>query len=491
MKNGLNFKRKLVVLMLWTFMCSWAKAQPNLAFYPLEDQFNSFDYNPAFLTSREKFTFSIFPLAATTVGYNNQEVIRDMTSKFIDGVITNDDYKNAFNKMINQSSFLQNAESSLLSFTYRSKIGFFNFRIKDSEYFIATVEGGITKFIFKPEISSVIIDQIQTLRAQTSHYREYSLGYSYKSRNKRLTSGIRAKLYFGKFAFFSNISGSIQRDPGSLNDYILKASGLVNISFPENTIKTPEGSKTTYGFSNSKIRDYVFNTGNPGMGVDLGIKYQYTPELTLSISIIDLGKINWKSNLHTRKIDQEYELSNYEISPNGQTITKTNLSSYSDTINFSLFSLDSAAFSRPLPMSLYGGIKYQVNPGFSLSITDRYVVVKDLNYNSLSVSANFDVSKKLSISTGYSMIADSYFNIPLALLVRGNRGQFFLGTDNLTSIVFPSLGEFAGISFGACFYLFTRRDLSMKPSDLTPFYRPRKIIKRRNSGLIINERPEY
>lgn len=478
--------------MICTLMSSMSIAQPNLAFYPLDNQFNSFDYNPAFLTSRKKYTFSIFPLAGTSVGFNNQQVFKDMTSKFLSGEITNDDFREVFNSKVSQSTFLQNYESSLLSFTYRSKIGFFNFRIKESEYFMANLEGEITKFIFTTKINSATIGQSQYLPAQAAHYREYSLGYAYKSPSKRFSAGIRAKLYFGKFAFFSNVSGKIEKY--QFNDYVLKTSGIVNVSFPANTISNPNDTAKSVNFSDKKqIFDYLFNTGNPGMGVDLGIKYDVTEALTVSMSIIDLGKIYWKTNLNSRINDGEYPLSKpfvYTRVGEVETISKSEVYSYSDTFDFSRLSSDSSPFSKPLPTSLYAGLKYRFNPGFSLAITDRYIVLKDLNYNSLSVSANFDVNKKLSISSGYSIIGDSYFNVPVAFLYDGNFGQFYLGTDNLASIVNPSSPDFAGISFGACFYLFTKKNMYLKRSELTPFYQPRKIIKRRRTGLIIKAKPE-
>lgn len=492
MKNSLSFKRKLLFLIFWTFMFTMTKAQSSLAFYPLTKLFNSFDSNPAFLSSPEKFTFSIFPLGGTSLGYNNQEVIRNMTSKFFQGSIDNQDYKKDFNDILSQSSFHQSLESSLLSFTYRSDIGFFNFRIKESEYFLAKAKGDLTEFIFKSDVQRAVIDQTQSLPAQSAHYREYSLGYSYQSRHKRFTAGIRAKLYFGKFAFFSNISGSIQN---KFNDYILKTSGLINISFPTNTIYNPKDSSNTFDFSSSKIFHYLLNSGNPGMGVDLGINYHVTPDLSFSMSVIDLGKIKWKSNVISRILDEEYLLDNstYQTSTEGgvRTITKNGDYTYSESFDFSKLAIDSTTFSKPLPTSIYAGIKYKVNPGFSMDITDKYVAVKDLGYNSLSVTASIDLNKKLSISTGYSMIADALFNIPLALLYQGYFGQIFLGTDNLTAIALPSSAQYAGISFGACFYLFTNRNLTQDASDYTPFYKPRKIIKNHRTGLILNEDSNY
>jgi len=493
MKNGLNIKCKLLFLMLWTFMFTLTKAQSSLAFYPLTHQFNSFDYNPAFLTSHEKFTFSIFPLGGTSLGFNNQEVIRSMATKFFQGALSNQDYKDASNNMMSKSSFRQNLESTLLSFTYRSDIGFFNFRIKDSEYFLASLKGDIIKFIFKSGIQSAVVDQIQSLPAQSAHYREYSLGYTYKSKYERFTAGIRAKLYFGKYALFSNISGSIQNKS---TGYVLKTSGLLNISFPSNTIYSPNDSTNAIYFKSSKISEYLSNSSNLGMGVDLGINYHVTSVLTFSMSMIDLGKINWKSNVYSRSLvsKNDQSLSPYQTKTQGgvQTITKTGNDPYSDKFVSSDFGDENnTTFSKPLPTSLYAGIKYQLNPGLSIDITDKFVAAKNLSYNSLATTATFDINKKLSICTGYLMIADALFNIPFALLYQGNFGQVFLGTDNLTSIVFPSSADYFGISFGACFYLFKNRNQSRKVSDDNPFYSPRKNTKSWKTGLIMNEDSNY
>ena len=223
------------------------------------------------------------------------------------------------------------------------------------------------------------------------------------------------------------------------------------------------------------------NTNNPGMGVDLGIKYQVMPNLTLSVSIIDLGKINWKTNPQTLNLEPEYTL----------PTSKPDNTSYYSTIDFGKFTPSKKTFSKPLPTTVYAGIKYQVDPIFSIGIADRFVVIKDLSYNSFSVTGKLDVNKILSISTGYSIIANSYLNIPLALLFRGNFGQVYLSTDNFTAFLLPRYAEFAGVSAGACFYLFTKRNLHLKIPNYTPFYKPIKTIKNRKTGLTIKANQEY
>lgn len=477
--------------MLMTLTSLGLQAQSNLSFYPLDDHFNAFDYNPAFLKSPEKFTLSIFPMAGMNLILNNQDLFREAAKKSINGVISETYYRDLFNRSLDRSSFHENVDVTFLNFTYGSKKGFFNFRIKDRQFWDASIKGEVTNFIFKTDIHSATIDKVQHFPVKAMHYREYSLGYSFTSADKRLSAGVRGKLYFGKFAFYSYIDGSIT--PLTQGDgYGLSTKGMVHISFPHETLNSSNGDTYTINLNNASIKDYLFNSGNMGAGVDLGIVYKINPTLSFSMSVTDLGRINWKNNLNSRDMDKEFILnapSYYVSSISGvPTITKKEIFAYSDSFDFFDLKTDSSSFHTNLPTTIYAGLKYLVNPGLSVSVTDRYVAIKNLGYNSLSMEANMDLNKKLATSIGYSIIGNSYFNIPMALLLKQSYGQVYIGTDNLLFLVSPKKADNASASFGICFYLFTHRNLLLKRIDYLPFYQPRKTIKSRRSGLIIKAR---
>lgn len=468
------------------------KTQTNMVFYPIENQFNSSGYNPAFLTSNHKITFSIFPMGGTSIGYNNQRVIKDMVSNVITGNTSDDTYKQILISMLDRKLFHQSIESTLLTVTYHSSAGFFNFRIKENETFMASAKGELTSFILNDDIRSVVVDQIQNLPAQAVHYREYSLGYSFKSPLNRFYGGIRAKLYFGKAALYSTLSGSINKNEA--NNYILNTTGSVYMSFPQTKYNSATGAPILSTVGGSKTIDYLLNSGNVGVGVDLGFKYRFSPDLSISMSIIDLGKINWKTNLNS-KYFKPYTIPDSiitDVKNDGvtETITKNDysisedLSSYLDT-----FAVQ-PTFSRSLPLTVYASVKYQVNPGLALSLTNRFISSEGLRYNSIMAAANFDITKKIALSTGYSIIGNSYFNIPAAILYKGDFGQIYFGSDNLASILLPSISEYAGISFGTCFYLFRKRNLYKKAPDYLPFHKPKKRANRQKDGLILKAFPE-
>jgi hypothetical protein len=344
-----------------------------------------------------------------------------------------------------------------------------------------------------PETESVVVDEVQNIPAQIMHYREYSLAYSSPQGNRKLSAGIRAKLYFGKSVFSSEISGAIRNQGGS---YALKTWGKGYISMPESTTVNSDGTITGVP-GISSIGSYILNSGNPGIGVDLGIKYKITPKLSASLSVIDLGKISWKTNLNSKIFDGEYNIKDTSImhrfEKEDEIITKTS-DSVSFTNSFSnVFNLTyiKSRFSTPLPVTIYAGLNYQIKPTIMISLVDRFIRLKDMNHNSFSFFAKFDISKKLTVNTGYSIIGNAYSNIPLAVQFNRDFGQIYVGTDNLLAFVMPSISEFSGLTFGTCFYLFRKRDLYDLPTEKAPFHRPKKVKKVRNSGRIMKEYTDF
>ncbi|MFY9153646.1 MAG: DUF5723 family protein [Prolixibacteraceae bacterium] len=476
----------LFVLILMLVKVFPSSAQTNIVFYPLEDQFNSSGFNPAFLNSEHRFTFSIFPMGGTSIGYNNQRAIKELVSKFISGVTTDSDYKEILSSLTDHSTFNQTIESTLLNFTFLSHIGTLNLRINENENFSARIKGNASDFIIKTGIQSAVVGEEQYLPAQAMHYREYSLGYSTPLIRHRFKVGIRAKLYFGKSAFSSNLSGSITNESG---DYMLRTSGKVNISVPETNQVNPGTTNSISIFTGSSMVGYLMNNKNPGIGVDLGFKYRITPRLTVSMSMMDLGKISWKSNLNSKLFEGEYQITNYQvptqINQNGQeVITKISSEAISDSIS-NLFNLvyDRSTFSTTLPMSFYSGASYRINPKVQVNLLNKYVVIKDMNYNSTSLTASFNLNKSLSVNTGYAIIGNAFNNVPLAFLFKKDFGQIYFGTDNLAAFLLPELSDFAGFSFGTCFYLFKKRDVYKPINETFPYYKPRKISRNRNGKI--------
>ena len=472
-----------------------SKSQTGFEFYPLENQYNSSSYNPAFLSSIGQFTFSVFPFAGTSLGYNNQNEVQQLVKKLISGTNKEVEYIDLAKIMVDRPTYNQRLENELLSFTYRAKDGFWNFRISENAFFSASVNGPVSLFMIKPEVKSVAVGLIQKVPALILHYREYSVGYSTPEDHRNLSLGIRAKLYYGKAAFSSGISGSVNELGGT---YYLKMIGTGKMSMPESNTMNDDGSiTTTPSLSGSSVGKYLMNSGNPGFGIDLGAKYQFTSKFSASASIIDLGAINWKKNLNSKNFNGDFFFKSWSIQPsveNGiRMITKTADSiSFTDDVS-SLFKVkpSNRPFSTPMPVTFYAGLNYTLTPMVQLNLTDRFIRIKRMNHNSFSMTANIELSKRFTLNTGFATIGNAYDNIPLALLYNPDFGQIYFGTDNLLSLIAPESSEYTGFSFGMCFYIFRKRDLYEKPTDDFPYRRPKKVKKVENTGRIQQEYDEF
>ena len=472
----MKFKRKskqvFIILTYLIVSVLHGRAQTNMVFYSTENQINSPTLNPAFLTSQSKFTFGIFPLSGINVGYNNQLVIKNMLFKILNGHQTNDDFKDVFNSMVKLDLFYQRMENNIINIGYNSNLGSFDFRIRENMQLMANLKGDFSEMVTNTSLQTLPqgIKQ-QTFPAIALYYREYSIGYAKEIIKEKLTVGIRAKVYFGKSSMVSEVSGTVS--PTSANSIDLSTSGQLKISTPLKIITDNSVLSAVELSDGFTIGNFLMNSNNTGTGFDVGFNFKLTPELALSASVIDVGSIKWNNNLNTMKF-----VGSGTIKP-----TPANLPRDDEFSQLYKIETDSLPFSTRLPTTFYSGLKYRVNPKLNISLVNRFISTRSMSFNSLSVTGIYDVKKNLSISSGYSIIGNSYSNIPFAILYTGEAGQYYIGTDNLLSMIAPSTSDFSGITFGMCFFLF-RNKIKYEEHEYLPFYKRRKIISVNRTGLI-------
>jgi hypothetical protein len=312
----------------------------------------------------------------------------------------------------------------------------------------------------------------QNFPAIALYYREYSIGYAKEVIKEKLNVGIRAKVYFGKSSVVSEVTGTVV--PTSANIIDLHTSGQLKISAPLKIMTDNSGTLSAVEPSNGfTLGNYLMNSQNTGTGFDVGFDYKLFPDLAFSASLVDVGAIKWNNNLNTMKFV-------------GSGTIKPGLASLPREDNFDqLYKIetDSLPFSTSLPTTFFASLKYRVNPKLNISIVNRFVSTRSMSFNSLSVTGVYDVKKNLSISSGYSIIGKTYSNIPFAILYTGEAGQYYIGTDNLLSMIAPSTSDFSGITFGTCFFLF-RNKSKYKEHEYLPFYKEKKIRSVNKNGLI-------
>jgi len=477
--NYIKCERKVKRLFLIVFYCLVfalnIQAQTNMVFYSIENQFNSSNLNPAYITSQKQFSFSIFPLSGINIGYNNQKPIKDMITKILQGDQTNSDFREVFNGMIKLDLFYQKLETPLLNLGYNSNFGSFNFRIQENIQLMTVLNGGFSEFLTNSSSQSIAVNKPQLFPAQALHYREYSLGYAREVIKNRLTVGLRAKLYFGKLSMSSNVQGEVVKEN---NDYSLQIRNQVKISVPLNITLDPDSLLSLVELPNDfSVDNYMMNSKNIGVGLDIGMTYKITPDLVLSASMTDLGKINWKNNLNQITFYGDYKFPQEFISSEDNNILTKKNGFSNETIDFTKLykiKVDESPYSTNLPVTFYAALKYRLYPKFNVCAVDRFVSSQSMSFNSFSLTGIYDIKNNLSISSGYAILGKSYSNIPFSILYTGKVCQYYLGTDNLLSLIIPSTAEFSGITFGMCFFLFRNKDEYKESQEYLPFYREKK-----------------
>ncbi len=487
----LMISKKSGILLCFCFLLISAhqlKAQSNLLFYHENDLFNSSNYNPAFLNPSSKFTLSIFPLAGTSINFNDSQALSKISDILLVDV-THDALKDVLKSMVTRNLFYQHGEVAILNFSYRSKYGSFNFVIKENERLMMDFNGELSKFLMNEASETVTIGHTQEFPAEAIHYREYSLGYATELIKNKLTVGIRGKLYYGKAFMSSNVSAQITEQNG---EYFIESSGPLKLSVPASTVKDVNGNLVDLvPFDGYGIDKYLMNTGNFGTGIDLGFTYRIAPSVIFSASATDLGKISWKENLNSMEFDTQHHLQssdvNSHIADDGSVyLTKKDEEiSLVDSITsiFNIAPTTETMITKTLPATFYAGLKYIANPQLSFGIVDRYIKNRQLTYNNLSLTATYKPNKHFTFISGLSAFGRSYVNIPLGTTYHCPGGQAYLGTDNIISLLASSSTGYQGITFGACFYIF-RRKVKYEHIEYLPFFKHKKGNHRNGNGLI-------
>jgi len=135
-----------------------------------------------------------------------------------------------------------------------------------------------------------------------------------KQLTKKLTAGIRAKIYSSMFSYRStNNRGSFVTRLGD---------GDVNIY--EHTLQDVDVTVETSGYASlreldgsgeviSNVLGRAFFGGNIGVGVDLGATYTISDKLTASASLIDVGAIFHTKDVETYRATGTYTLDGIEL----------------------------------------------------------------------------------------------------------------------------------------------------------------------------------
>lgn len=469
-----KFSLKLVFLTIFIGGSILLRAQPNTLYF-MKGIPQTKDLNPARPGISDGFYFSMplfskIDLAANTNNWAYSDLIHWGTGTRADSLVID---LNKLKESIGSKNFaFESAALTVLEGGYKKGKNFYAVSLTDREFINVFFSKSLINLIQNGNYPVGQTYYSGNFGIGAQNYRELAFNYSHEV-NKKLTIGGAAKLLFGLGAIQSNSINLSAASPANGAYLDVNATGRVNISAPVNFNYNPGNGmiKSVNSLPNYSPSDYLINFRNPGMAVDLGFTYRLNKKTELSMSIIDLGMIGWKSNV-TRLTEQGHFLyKGINIVDQSKTppvvipLFKTAFNQLSDSIS-AAFRPDTVgnSFSTLLPTKIYFGIDYQLRKNISISGLSRIRIIDNAVRTSLTASANALFWERLSLSASYSIMESTFDNLGLGIGIKVGSMQIYTVADNLFSPFYPSTARNMNLRIGINF-IFGKEDSQSSGRD--------------------------
>ena len=427
-------------------------------------------HNPALHNNSSSVVVGLPGLSGLYCDFNSGFAVNDLihkgTGALSDSLVL--DINGFHNSLKKTNTLEQHLSIPLFYLGIRNKKSFYSLGISDNavaqfsfaKSFVTFLKDGNSPYMGK-------IFDLGNIGVKAFYYREFVLGYSNELISDKLTVGLKAKLLYGKFALQTErLNQNVETAPDG--SYLnLKSDMKINLSAPVTLEYDSDGYYSGMNSDNLKAKDYMLEKGNVGVAFDLGAVYKLTPQITLTGSIVDIGRISFKSNVHNLNHVSTYRWDGIDFS---QSVGDTAAVGYvrpSDLVDDEMEKLknsfkpqknefNSDAFDLSIPMKIYFGGTYKINDVLDIGLLNRLYKNGDFSQNTLTISANALFGDFFSLTGSYSMIGGSYDNLGLGMAVRLGFAQLYLVNDNILALADPAKAEYTNIRFGLNF-LFGRK----------------------------------
>jgi hypothetical protein len=279
---------------------------------------------------------------------------------------------------------------------------------------------------------------LSSLRGDVRYYREAGLGFS-KDFTSKLRIGIKGKLLFG-IAGASIDNKSLGITVNEDYSHTLNADLNLNISGPVNIRKNADHEIDSIWIDDTRFKstsqklDFLLNTKNIGLGIDIGAVYQFSDKLSASVAVTDIGYIKWKTDVLNLKTKNKFDFSGLNMLDviNGTKTIDEVGQEVLDSLKESFIVSDSKVpFTTYLPFGVTLGANYSVSKSFSLGILSYSRIIGQQIREALTLSANVNLGNAFSTSISYTAANHRYDNFGAGLAFRPGIFQIYLLADRI------------------------------------------------------------
>lgn len=275
-------------------------------------------------------------------------------------------------------------------------------------------------------------------------YHQFALGYTLDY-SPKLSFGVRAKYLNGILnAWTEKADLNVYTDPN--DNYALSASTDILVH-----TAAAYGYLEDLNFSNPMDYVMVKLTQNHGFAADFGVTYRPMEKVVVSASVIDLGAINWKTNVksyQSKHANETYTFNGFELSEllNGGSIADS--ITILDSLN-EHFSIENTytPYSSPLTPTAYLGGAYNITPN------DQFGLLIRARFPQEEIQTSYTVNYRRKFGDVFTGVVNYTFRehgnqIGLGVSVRAGAVNIYAMTDMFRSMIEPTEAQGYNIHFG-------------------------------------------
>lgn len=429
---------KIIGLLAICFSSLTVTAQQNNSLYFIDRLPQSIQLNPALQPSCRVFVgmpaLSSFEINAGNNALGISDVLiynkeaQQLVTPLYSEAITNQ----TLDKLRKNNIFSSGFQVDLLTFGFKIKESYVSFLISDK----ANVSTSIPKDLFRFAYEGIDVGQSYTfdnINVNATYYREYSISYSQRI-SEKIYFGVRGKALFGKMNI-SNRQTDISLSEPNWRRIDVSASTRVNMSVPNLEVYSdPTGALDSIDFKDYEnnsdiIDDLILLKENRGYGFDLGFQFYPNDKLSLSASILDLGYINWKRNVHNLAGGGDYSFEGINLNNDDSTDIAEALLDTLQQVYDVTTSQD--AYNTMLTPKVYIGLTYSPNRFVRLGLLSRTEYISKTFRQQVTGTLALYPTQCFGATVSYTVADRVYDNLGVGLIFRGGPLQMYFMSDRI------------------------------------------------------------
>lgn len=421
MKHILPFITFVLTLVFAKPACS----QQELAIHFMDSLWQQQKTNPAF-SPVDGFVFalpSLYSSLSLPASYNDLVVRTDNNRKIIDG-----DKLIDFAKEKNTVLIYREIES----FSVGIPVETFQFSLSHAarEYKYWNFTKSALEMVWLGNASFVGETVPVTVDMHTLYYHELALGINKKWGKWRVGGKFKLLAGAGDVSSEKNqITLQTDSDIYQLNlntDYRLNTAGRLQADSLQNIRFSVVPYRIADAFSK-----------NPGWAMDLGLQFQPNNQLSLSLSVLDIGQIRWKENVQNFISKGNFNFDGLEID-NLLRLDSFNIEQILDTIDqVFAFQQNNDPYTTTLPTRIFLSASYKINKKWQLTLLSYSEILRGNLFQSIAAGARHRLSNWLSLGVSYAWRDNRFDNIGINGMITLGPFQFYGATDTFLAPFAP------------------------------------------------------